>query len=65
MYPAKNNCDMENLFRGHTYLILAHADLHSLELYNFIICSLIEVKSGFKANYFLTLKSIADNKLSA
>lgn len=56
---------MKNLFRGHTYLILAHADLHSLELYNFIICSLIEVKSGFKANYFLTLKSIADNKLSA
>lgn len=65
MCPAKNNCGMKNLFRGYTYLIMAYADLHSLELYNFIICSLIEVKSGFKANYFLTLKSIADNKLSA
>lgn len=65
MCPAKNNCGMKNLFRGHIYLIMAYADLHSLELYNFIICSLIEVKSGFKANYFLTLKSIADNKLSA
>lgn len=63
MYLVKNNCDMKNLFRGYIYFILVYVDLYLFELYNFIICSLIEVKFGFKVNYFLILKFIVDNKL--